>query len=257
MLTTKSLPPKPRSPRIRNELTRLPRLTWWRKFFRRAITWIARILTWIWTDTQVSGLENLPERGPAIIVANHLGDADLVVGLSVTPTIVEIFAKSELYDLPMLGKLMDAYGVIWIHRGQPDRKAIRAALQALKIGRMVAVAPEGRESLTGSLEQGTGGAAYLAVKADVPIVPVTMTGTENKQLFGNMKRLRRTKVSLTIGPPFRLRKVSDSREAIHQGTETIMRMLARQLPPKYRGVYYFENIEKNQIRGESNVNECE
>jgi 1-acyl-sn-glycerol-3-phosphate acyltransferase len=242
MLITKFTPPKPRSEGIRNELTRLPRLTWWRKNFRYFLNLVARILLWIWTKTEVSGLENLTGKGPLIIVANHLGDADLVVGLAVSPVFIEIFAKSELYDIPLLGKLLDAYGVIWVHRGQPDRKAIRAALQALRIGRKIGVAPEGRESLTGSLEEGTGGAAYLALKSNVPLAPVTITCTENKRVFGNMKRFRRTAISVTIGPPFRLEKKADFRESIHTGTDIIMQKLATQLPAEYRGVY---SPEKN------------
>src|SRR4030067_146028 len=113
-----------------------------------------------------------------MVVSNHLGDADLIVGMAYSPYEVEILSKAELYDYPILGKLMDAYGVIWVHRGQPDRRALRAALEALRQGRVVGIAPEGRESLTGSLEEGTGGAAYLALKADGPILPVTFTGTQ-------------------------------------------------------------------------------
>lgn len=105
---------------------------------------------------------------------------------------------------------------------------------------MVAIAPEGRESLTGTLEQGTGGAAYLALKGDVPVIPVTFTGTENKIVFNNMKRFRRTNVSMTIGKPFQLEQLKDRRMSIQVGTEEIMKTLAQQLPPKYRGVYSSE-----------------
>lgn len=208
------------------------------------ITWIARILTWIWIDLEVSGIDKFPKHGPVIIVVNHLGDADVVIWLSIMPTMVELFGKVELYDLPVLGKLMDAYGVIWVHRGQPDRKAIRAVTKALEEGRIVLLAPEGRESLTGSLEHGTGGAAYIALKANVALVPMTITSTENAGLFGNMRHLQRTKVSLTIGPAFRLGKGPVLRDTIRQGTETIMRKLAMQLPSRYRGFYSFEPAEK-------------
>ena len=198
----------------------------------------ARLLLSLFTKMEVRGLSNLPDRGPGLIVANHLGDADFIVGLAYSPGIVETFAKSELYDFPILGKLLDAYGVIWVHRGRPDRRALRAALRAFEEERIVGIAPEGRESLSGGLEEGTGGAAYLALKGDVPVIPVTFTGTENKRVYGNMKRFRRTYLSLTIGPAFRLSQSPILREGISEGTETIMRTLARQLPPEYRGVYH-------------------
>lgn len=231
------LPPKPQATVIRPEITRLPRLSLWRRVVRRLIVWLARLLVWAFVRLTVYGRENLPSRGPALAVANHLGDADLVIGLTVAPFPPDYLAKAELYDYPLLGKLLDAYGVIWVHRGQPDRRALRAAIDGLREGRLVAIAPEGRESLSGALEEGTGGAAYLALKANVPLLPVTFTGTENARVYANLKRLRRTEVTVTIGPLFYLDHFADRRQAIQQGTLKIMRTLAAQLPPQYRGVY--------------------
>ena len=142
--------------------------------------YLARLLAWIFTKVEIQGLENFPSQGPAIIVANHLGDADFVLGIAFTPRPPEVLAKAELYNFPVLGKLMELYGVIWVHRGQPDRRALRASLQGLAEGRLISLAPEGRESLTGGLEEGTNGAAYLALKANAPILPVTFTNTENE-----------------------------------------------------------------------------
>jgi hypothetical protein len=68
---------------------------------------------------------------------------------------------------------------------------------------------------------------------------VTFTGTENKVVYQNLKTLRRTKVTMTIGKPFRLENVGDRRESIKIGTERIMKTLAAQLPPDRRGVYTF------------------
>jgi 1-acyl-sn-glycerol-3-phosphate acyltransferase len=170
-------------------------------------------------------------------VSNHLGDVDAAIGFAFAPRHTEAFVKSELYDIPLLGKVLDAYGVIWIHRGQPDRRAIRAALQGLREGRIITIAPEGRESLTGALEEGTGGAAYLAWKANVPVQPATVTCTENERILRNLKRLRRTNVTLNVGPLFYINDYPDRRTTIDQGTLQIMQTLATQLPPQYRGVY--------------------
>jgi 1-acyl-sn-glycerol-3-phosphate acyltransferase len=182
-------------------------------------------------------MENFPYRKPALLVFNHLGDADAIVGLAVIPVAFDGLAKAELYDLPVIGKLMEAYGVIWVHRGRPDRRALRAALNGLREGRVIAIAPEGRESLTGGLEAGTHGAAYLALSADVPIVPVTFTGTENNRIYPNLKRFRRTGITVTVGPAFRLENQANLRKSIDWGTERIMQVLASQLPEEYRGVF--------------------
>lgn len=235
-----SIQPKPQSEVTRSDLTGLPVLTWWRRLIRVLIRWLCRLLTILWTRPVVSGLENFPKRGPALFITNHLGDADLVLGLAYSPVSIDFIPKIELVEIPVLGSLLQAYGVIWVRRGQPDRKALRAILQGLKEGRMVGIAPEGRESLTGALEEGTDGAAYLALKADVPLIPVTVTGTENQRIFMAIKHFRRTDVTLTIGSPFRIESLPEWREAVTQGTKIIMQTLARQLPPAYRGVYESE-----------------
>ena len=232
-----SSPPKPISELWRPELTRLPRLTRWRRLFRRLVHGSARLLVFICTRPAVYGLENYPRQGPALVVTNHLGDPDPVLEIAFWPVMPEAMAKIELYNIPVLGWIMENLGVIWVHRGQADRHAIQAALQGLREGRIIGIAPEGRESLTGGLEEGTGGAAYLALKVEAPIVPVTLTGTETWRVYGNLKRLHRTPVTLTVGKPFRLTQYPDRHEAIRRGTRQIMEVLARQLPLEYRGIY--------------------
>ena len=229
--------PKPHSEIVRDHLTKLPVLNWWRRVARVILRWLARFMVFLWIRPIIYGLENLPDEGPGLVVSNHLGDADLVLFLAVSPVYLEAVAKVEIYDFPLIGILFNMYGVIWVHRGHPDRRALRAVIQGLQEGRLIGIAPEARESLTGSLEEGTGGAAYLALKADVSVIPVTFTGTENWRVFGNMKRFRRTEVTVTIGPPFRLDKLPDWKEAVERGTEKIMNTLSQQLPPEYRGAY--------------------
>jgi 1-acyl-sn-glycerol-3-phosphate acyltransferase len=246
MPVEETISPKPRSEVVNPQLTRLAQLTLGRKVLRHFVRWLSKLLVFLWTRSELIGSENIPQKGPALLVSNHLGDADLILGFAYAPPIVEPFAKIELYDIPILGRLLDAYGVIWVHRGQPDRRALRAVMEAMQQGRMVGIAPEGRESLTGALEEGTDGAAYLALRADIPITPITFTGTENKRVFHNMKRFKRTDVSVTIGKPFRLEKFLDLRDSIKFGTKKIMHTLAQQLPSHYRGFYEYETRDSDE-----------
>jgi 1-acyl-sn-glycerol-3-phosphate acyltransferase len=237
MQTLPSLPPKPVARFWRLELTHLPRLTPARRVVRTIILGMFKIISFFCLKPSMRGLENLPRHGPALIVVNHLGDADaalLAAAFSVAP---DALGKIELYSFPILGKLMAWYGIIWLHRGQPDRRALRAALQGLAEGRIIVIAPEGRYSSIGGLEPGGNGAAFLALKANVPIIPVALTGTENARVYGYLRRWQRAPVTLTAGVPFRLANHSDRQDALRAGTHHTMTVLAGLLPAEYRGVY--------------------
>lgn len=219
------------------ELTRLPRLSGSRHLFRWLVKKLCRLLIHLFTRCDVQGLENYPPGGPALIVINHLGDADVVVVMAALPDFPEVIGKIETRDYRILRWVGDLVGIIWIHRGRPDRRALSAALTGFREGRRVLIAPEGRESLTGGLETGTQGAAFLASRGDVPIIPITLTGTENRHVYGLMKKLKRARVSVTIGRPFHLQPMERSSAYLEAGTRRIMETLARQLPPEYRGVF--------------------
>ena len=236
-----SFPPKPVSDVWRPDLVALPELTLARRAFRIFIRGVARLLTRLLLRAEVSGLENFPRYGPAVVVFNHLGDADAVLMMAVLPfkSPAEGMGKIELNEHWLVGPVFRAHGIIWVHRGQPDRRAIRAALDALAEGRMVALAPEGRQSVIGGLEDGTTGAAFLALKSGAPIVPVAMTGTENSRVYGHLKRWQRAPVTLKVGKPFLLPEhaPSERQKALQEGTRLIMQTLASLLPESYRGQY--------------------
>ena len=232
-----SAPPKPVSEIWRPDLIVLPRLTLARRAFRQFYRFCMVLLVRILMRATMRGVENFPKKGPALIVINHLGDADAVLLGASVPAMIEGMGKIELNEDRTAGPILRAYGVIWVHRGRPDRKAIRAALDGLAEGRMVALAPEGRQAVEGGLEEGTEGAAFLAMKSGAPIVPVAMTGTENEHIYGNMKQWKRTRVTLSVGKPFFIREQADRQKMMRDGTHQIMEALASLLPESYRGIY--------------------
>jgi 1-acyl-sn-glycerol-3-phosphate acyltransferase len=238
-ITPSSPTPKPVSEIWRPDLTRLPVLTRRRVLFRLFLQALCRRVVFVCTRMTVHGLENYPRHGSALVVINHLGDPDAILALAAIPDLPDGIGKIELRDIPTLRMLADWYGIIWIHRGRPDRRAIIAALEAFRQGRRILIAPEGRESVSGALEAGTEGAAFLALKAGVPVVPVTITGSEFRRIENNLKKLRRTPVTVKIGKPFVLPRDVRGQEALREGTRLIMEALARQLPPEYRGVYAY------------------
>ena len=238
MQTQPSSPPKPVSEVWNPEVVTLPKLTFARRAFRLVFRLAAKLMAALLLRVTVEGMENFPKKGPALVVGNHSGDADVLVGAAVVPYSMDWIGKIENRDDHWLvGPAFRAYGFIWIHRGKPDRRALRAALDALAEGRMVVVAPEGRQTLTGGLEDGTDGAAFLAMKSGAPVVPIAMAGTKNSNTYGNLKKWRRGKVTVKVGKPFHLEEQADRRATMQEGTRRIMEEIARMLPEEYRGKY--------------------
>ena len=209
-----------------------------RRAFRSFAHGLIKLVAKICLKVTSEGMENFPEQGPLLVVINHLGHADTPALISTLPFPPDALGGIELYDVPILGKLVDWYGIIWLHRGRSDTKALRTTLHGLAEGRVIVIAPEGRYSLTGALEQGTGGAAFLAYKSGAPILPIAVMGTENKNVFGHMKKFRRAAVHIKAGKMFKLaEQASDRQEAVDLGTRQIMQALANLLPEKYHGAY--------------------
>jgi 1-acyl-sn-glycerol-3-phosphate acyltransferase len=101
------------------------------------------------------------------------------------------------------------------------------------------MAPEGTRSPTGALIEARPGASYLAARSGAPIVPVAVTGTEDKNVVAHLKRLRRVKVITRIGEPFTLPPLGrgDREVELKKDTDEIMCRIAAMLPLEYRGVY--------------------
>jgi 1-acyl-sn-glycerol-3-phosphate acyltransferase len=238
--------PKPVTEIWRPDLVRLPELTRTRRTFRSFVHGLLKLFAKICLKVSSEGTENFPQKGPLLVVINHLGNADTPSIMSVLPFSPDVLAEIELFELPILGKLMDWYGVIWLHRGRADTRAIRAALDGLAQGRIVVIAPEGRYSLTGALEEGTGGAAFLAYKSGAMILPIAITGTENENIYGHMRKFQRAQVHVKVGKIFKLAEQASGtalsgskgrQEAVDLGTRQIMQALAGLLPEKYKGAY--------------------
>ena len=196
-----------------------------------------RLAFWLLTRTTIHGLENVPPRGPYIIVTNHLSAIDPPLILASIPVCITVFAADTHRHEFIVGELMNALGAIWVRRGEVDREALRSAVEVLKAGGVIGMSPEGTRSRTGGLLEGKIGAAYLANRADVPLVPVALAGTEVG--LPSVLRLTRPRLSVTVGKPFRLPGASSraDRSQLQAHTGLIMRTLAAMLPEELRGAY--------------------
>lgn len=140
------------------------------------------------------GRENLPEQGGALLCGNHTCMSDplcVVFAVGRRPQ-CRVMAKIELLRIPVLGFLLKKVGVIGVDRGKADVGAIKASLKALKNGEKLLLFPEGTRVAEGAEASAHNGAAMMATRTGVPIVPIYIP--RKKKWF------RRTTV--VFGEPF-------------------------------------------------------
>ncbi len=184
-------------------------------------------------------LDPIPKTGPAILVTNHSTNLEgPIYYVLLDPRKKTALGKRELWNNWVTRFFMQLWGVIPLHRGGPDRRALRKAKEALARGELLGIAPEGTRSRTGTLQRGRPGAALLATSMEVPIVPMVQWGVQD--LLRNLRRFRRTTLHFRVGTPFFLRVPSGdspSRDDLRKMTDEIMFQLAVLLPESLRGYY--------------------
>jgi 1-acyl-sn-glycerol-3-phosphate acyltransferase len=207
--------------------------------YHRAIHLFLSLLTWLICRVEVEGREHIPEQAPFLVVTNHLSAVDPPLLFSLIPARLRMTGMAAMTHRSdfMIGWFMDRGGAVWVRRGESDRRALRQSLEVLESGRPLGVAPEGTRSHTGALIEGKTGVAFLASKAQVPILPVAVVGTE--KVLPALRRLRRKTVHVRIETAFRLPERGDRPRREHTAycTDLIMTRLASMLPESYRGVY--------------------
>lgn len=204
-------------------------------FFRALIRIVLRIIARV----EIHGIENLPAGG-FILASNHLGRLDSAILYYAIDREDVIMPVAEKYKTHWLyGPLVRSLGGFFINRFDADLTAIREILRRMRKGGIFVIAPEGTRSKTEALQQAHSGVAFFASKTGSPVVPIAMTGTEDRLVLDNLKRLRRSHIVVRTGKPIQVQlDESLGREkALEAATDDIMCRIASMLPEKYRGVY--------------------
>lgn len=165
---------------------------------------------------KVTGRGNLPRRDAVIFAPNHLSDIDPILIAYAALRPLSYMAKKELFDIPLLGTMMRIANAFPVERGSPDLAALRQAEAQLKAGYSLVVFPEGQCSPDGNLQPLLPGVALLALKCNVPVIPVGIINSNQLMPYAKVvPRFTLSNVEIHFAPPLMTDDLKDlpSREA--------------------------------------------
>lgn len=153
-----------------------------------------------WWRLEVHGREHIPTEGAFVLAPVHRSNADTLVVSALTRRRLRYMGKHTLWKHRLPATFLTALGGFPVKRGAADREALRKCSEVLAAGEPLVIFPEGTRQTGPEVHELQEGAAYLAARAGVPIVPVGIGGSEEAIVKGS-KRLRRVKVTVLAGPP--------------------------------------------------------
>jgi 1-acyl-sn-glycerol-3-phosphate acyltransferase len=169
--------------------------------FYRIVWWIVAKGSGVLFRVRLRGQERLPASGGYVLAPSHRSMMDIPLLALVTKERIRYMGKVEVFNIPVLGATFRALGGFPVARDGTDRKAVRDSMAMLRAGDRLAVFPEGTRQNGPKIQPLQPGAAYLALRADVPIVPVGIAGSE-EILRGGAGRLPRFgRVAIVVGEP--------------------------------------------------------
>ena len=169
--------------------------------FYRCVWWIVAWGSGVLYRVRLRGRERLPATGGYVLAPSHRSMMDIPFLALVTKDRVRFMGKAEVFKVPVLGAAFAALGGFPVARDGTDRKAVRDSMEMLQHGEKLAVFPEGTRQNGDKIQPLQPGAAYLALRAGVPIVPVGIAGSE--AIIRSRGRFfpRFDRVAIVIGEP--------------------------------------------------------
>jgi 1-acyl-sn-glycerol-3-phosphate acyltransferase len=212
-----------------------PKRYWLYPFLVIAVKAAAKILL----KLEVQGAEHLPREGPALLIGNHVNFVDAALGYIINPRYVKGMTAVETRGRFLFNFFAWGVDAIYVERGTPDHRALKACIEALEAGWPLYLAPEGTRSHDGRLSRGLSGMTLVLLRAGthIPVYPIAYIGLE--RFWSNLVRLRRTSVRVVVGQRFYVSPPQGRvrREVREQITAEMMGQIAALLPPENRGMY--------------------
>jgi len=218
-----------------------------RRLIRGVFGGIIDILANVLVRWEVTGKENIPKQGPLLIVGNHFSFLDTVAPIYATNWPIEFIGDFEMPNAPALTRMFpNLWQTLKIEQGTPNFEALQASEAVLAQDGVLVIYPEGHVH-GGPLRRALPGAAYMALRTGVPILPMGTISDNNWKLFKSITEDKRrlgvfTKIGEVFGPLKSEHGTRPTREEIRDAGHLIMSKIAALLPEEYRGDFDPETI---------------
>ncbi len=218
----------------RKDTVKVPR----KKVARFVVRVLTRLLLPILAKVKVIGGENIPKRGKALIIGNHVAVMEPVMMVAYAPRQVEFLGSVDVPHEPSTRWAMDFYGMIEIFRGKPERHALKQALSVLDQGALLGIFPEGGLWNPGTMKP-KDGVAFLSHRSAAPVIPIAFVGS--KGALNDIFALKRPELQMIVGkpiPPCTVGKDEDIRQVYQDYSSMVMERVFEQLPLSVREQMY-------------------
>ncbi|MEN6556385.1 MAG: lysophospholipid acyltransferase family protein [Anaerolineaceae bacterium] len=205
-----------------------------RKFARSFLRSTARLLLTLLTRLKVRGMENFPRGGPLILAGNHVGVLEAVLMTALSPRQVEFLGTGDIPLDPNYARIVDAYGLIPINRGNLDRDAIKKSVDVLRQGGVLGIFPEGGIWDPAHMEAQLG-VALISQRANAPVLPIGFGGMRGA--LGSALKFRRPRLEMRVGeliPPAQIPEGADRRQALQEYASTVLQRITALIPASER-----------------------
>lgn len=201
---------------------------------QRIIYVVARVfftyLSKLFWRATFTGLEHIPATGGFIVAPVHRSNIDTFPMIGMTKRYMSFMGKDSLWKTKISAWFFTGLGGYPVKRGTPDRQALKSCIEVVKRGEGLVLFPEGTRQFGPKVMPLLEGTAYIASKANVPIIPIGIGGTE-KAMPKGAKMIHFSKVHYELGPPIPAPVGEDggraSREQLHETTQHLAEELQR------------------------------
>lgn len=195
-----------------------------RRWYRVARAIVEAFCRLFWR-LEVIGREHIPASGPFVLAPIHRSNIDTLVAACASRRRMRFMAKDSMWSFAPMGRLVSSLGGFPVHRGMPDREALRVCEETLAAGEPVVLFPEGGRRSGPTVSDLFDGPSFLAYRQQVPVVPVGIGGSERAMPKGS-RMLRPVKIVMIIGEPLQPPSAPDQSQAGRFGRRSIKELTA-------------------------------